>query len=152
MDHFEKFKQKANLKYQDKYDYARFQYVNAKTASVIICPEHGEFSQKPDHHIRPDAIGCPQCVPLLKRRDLNRVYSGPETLSQEDYLQRVNDRYAAKFSYDMSNYQGLTKGTVTITCPHHGESTYVRVQVLWSAGSNSLKDEIVRRFSSRGYF
>ncbi len=34
----------------DKYDYSKVEYVNAKTPVIIICKEHNEFSQAPDHH------------------------------------------------------------------------------------------------------
>ena len=31
----------------DKYDYSKVEYVNNKTKVCIICPEHGEFWQRP---------------------------------------------------------------------------------------------------------
>jgi hypothetical protein len=44
----------------DKYDYSKVEYVNAKTKVCIICPEHGEFWQRPNDHIN-KRYGCPLC-------------------------------------------------------------------------------------------
>lgn len=43
----------------NKYDYSKVEYVNNKTKVCIICPEHGEFWQKPDNHM--NGKGCPFC-------------------------------------------------------------------------------------------
>ena len=50
---------KAKLIHKCKYDYSKVQYVNKKTPVIIICDKHGEFLQKPMHHLR--KCGCPQC-------------------------------------------------------------------------------------------
>ena len=47
--------------HDNKYDYSKINYVNSKTKVVIICPEHGEFTQRPGHHVH-YANGCPQCI------------------------------------------------------------------------------------------
>ncbi len=54
------FIDKSNKIHDNKYNYSKFEYVNAKTPSLIICPikDHGEFVQKPDHHTRKNALGC----------------------------------------------------------------------------------------------
>lgn len=44
----------------DKYDYSKVEYVNLKTPVCIICPEHGEFWQKPTVHVH-QKCGCPAC-------------------------------------------------------------------------------------------
>ena len=44
----------------DKYDYSKVEYINSKTKVCIICPEHGEFWQKPNYHIN-NKSGCPSC-------------------------------------------------------------------------------------------
>ena len=47
----EEFIQKAREVHGDKYDYSKVNYVNSYTKVCIICPEHGEFWQKPNSHI-----------------------------------------------------------------------------------------------------
>lgn len=44
----------------DLYDYSKYEYVTAKTKSVIICRKHGEFLVSPDNHSR--GKGCPTCA------------------------------------------------------------------------------------------
>lgn len=55
----EKFKQKAKKIHNEKYDYSKVNYINNKTKVCIICPVHGEFWQKPIHHLQ--GCGCPKC-------------------------------------------------------------------------------------------
>ena len=42
-----------------KYDYSKTNYFNNSTKVCIICPEHGEFWQRPIHHL--NGVGCPLC-------------------------------------------------------------------------------------------
>ena len=43
----------------DKYDYSKVKYEGNKVKICIICPEHGEFYQRPNNHL--SGQGCPQC-------------------------------------------------------------------------------------------
>ena len=45
--------------HQNKYDYSKFKYVNSHSKSIIICPTHGEFTQRPNSHQQ--GRGCPTC-------------------------------------------------------------------------------------------
>ena len=45
----------------DKYDYSLVDYVKSKNKVIIICPKHGNFKQRPGHHIH-YANGCPKCA------------------------------------------------------------------------------------------
>ena len=53
------FIKKAIAIHGDKYDYSKVNYINAFTKVCIICPEHGEFWQKPNSHLSKQ--GCPKC-------------------------------------------------------------------------------------------
>lgn len=55
----QKFIKKARQIHGDRYDYSKVEYVNANTKVCIICPEHGEFWQRPDDHLQ--GQGCPVC-------------------------------------------------------------------------------------------
>lgn len=46
-------------KHGDKYDYSLVKYYGAKSYIKIICPKHGEFSQRAGNHT--DGRGCPTC-------------------------------------------------------------------------------------------
>ena len=50
---------KARDIHGNKYDYSKVEYKGAKEPICIICPEHGEFWQKPNDHL--NGRGCPIC-------------------------------------------------------------------------------------------
>lgn len=50
-----------------KYDYSKVNYINLLTPVLIICPEHGEFHQRPSHHAH--GKGCPICGFRKKSHD-----------------------------------------------------------------------------------
>lgn len=55
----DEFIEKARRVHGNKYDYSKVEYVNNSTKICIICPEHGEFWQTPNNHLR--GKGCYQC-------------------------------------------------------------------------------------------
>jgi len=60
------FIEASNKVHGNKYDYSLVNYVNSKTKVIIICSKHGQFSQRPSHHVH-YANGCPNC-----REDISR--------------------------------------------------------------------------------
>lgn len=69
-----------------KYDYTNVTYVNSATKVCIICPEHGEFWQTPNHHIR--GVGCPKCNLSHLERDVMNYLDEVEITY--DYQKRFN--------------------------------------------------------------
>ena len=55
----EQFIDEANIVHNNKYNYTKVDYKNAYTKIKIICPEHGEFEQTPNAHLKGE--GCPTC-------------------------------------------------------------------------------------------
>lgn len=53
------FVQRSNIIHNFKYNYSKVNYVNSNTKVCIICPEHGEFYQRPNAHL--SGQGCKQC-------------------------------------------------------------------------------------------
>lgn len=56
----DKFLVDARGRFGSVYDYSKFEYVNAKTKSVIGCPDHGSYVQNPDKHLSA-RYPCPVC-------------------------------------------------------------------------------------------
>ena len=54
----EEFITKAKTVHGNKYDYSRVVYVDSVTPVSIVCPEHGEFKQRPAMHL--SGRGCPE--------------------------------------------------------------------------------------------
>ena len=99
-----KFINSANNVHNGYYDYSKVEYKNAHTKVCIICPEHGEFWQTPNHHIM--GSGCPKCC--------GRKYT------LEDFLTESRKVHGDK--YDYSKVVFVNKTTkVCIICPEHGE-------------------------------
>jgi hypothetical protein len=57
----EDFIDKSNIKYNHKFDYSNFVYINVDCKSTIICPIHGEFEQTPYQHLN-YKYGCGKCA------------------------------------------------------------------------------------------
>jgi len=101
----EEFIQKAKEIHGDKYDYSKVEYKHSQQKICIICPEHGEFWQIPNHHLKKH--GCPKCV---------NVYS-PTT---EEFIQKAKLIHGDKYNYLKVEYKN-NNTKVCIICPEHGE-------------------------------
>ena len=55
----DEFIEKARKKHGDKYDYSKIETINDNDHVCIICPEHGEFWQRPKNHL--NGYGCTKC-------------------------------------------------------------------------------------------
>lgn len=55
----QEFIKNSSILHNSYYDYSKVIYNNTRNDVVIICPEHGEFSQKPHTHL--NGSGCSAC-------------------------------------------------------------------------------------------
>ena len=94
----------------DKYDYSKTVYVNWKTKVCIICPEHGEFWQAPESHIR--GCSCPRCSISSAGLSIDE--------RKRNFIEKSNKIYNRKYDYSHVVYQGK-RTKVCIICPEHGE-------------------------------
>lgn len=72
----------------DKYDYSKYEYINATTKSIVICKKHGEFKVTPNSHVN-GGSGCPKCGKKSK---------GEETISK--VLKENNIKYKMQHRFD----------------------------------------------------
>lgn len=106
MELINKFIKKARDVHGDKYDYSKVEYVNNKTKVCIVCPEHGEFWQRPDKHIsRKD--GCPNC-------------GGTKKLDRYEFIWKAIQKHGYKYDYRKVEYK-TTEENICIICHKHGE-------------------------------
>lgn len=106
----EDFIKESQEKHNNKYNYDSVQYVNARTKVTIICPNHGNFEQIPDSHLRSN--GCRKCN--YERIKVINSY----TLNQ--FIEKANKIHNNKYDYSKFDYQG-DKIKSIIICPIHGE-------------------------------
>jgi len=89
---------------RDRYDYSLVNYINSKTKIKIICKEHGEFEQRPDHHL--NNHGCSKCS---KNKKLTLI----------EFITHSNTIHNNKYDYSMVNYINAHT-IIDIRCPIHG--------------------------------
>ena len=101
----EEFIRRANEIHHNKYSYEKTSYTNANTKVIITCPIHGDFTQKPSHHM--NGHGCPHC----KKNDKDTT---------ESFIKKAKQVHGNKYDYSKVNYVN-TRTKVCIICPTHGE-------------------------------
>ena len=101
----EDFLRRAQATWGDRWDYSKTKYIKSTEKVTITCMEHGDFQQRPVHHIK-GRISCPGCRGLLPK----------DRQSQAD---RVWD---GRWDYSYTFNGGPLK-TVEIVCPEHGPFT-----------------------------
>lgn len=106
----ESFIGKAKKIHGDRYDYSKTEYVDYNTPLTIICPEHGEFYQKPNSHLQ--GCGCKKCNYQLINKD--------RKLTTEEFIKRARDIHGNKYDYSKVEYIN-NKTKVCIICHEHGE-------------------------------
>ena len=103
----EDFIAKARAKHGDKYNYSRAEYSGALKKLTISCPEHGDFQQKADSHLR--GQGCKHC------RDRSI------TDTTDSFTEKAARRHGGKYNYAKVMYGETQRDKVVITCPEHGD-------------------------------
>jgi hypothetical protein len=101
----EEYIKKANQLHENKYDYSNTKFGLTQDKITIICPIHGEFTQKANSHL--NGAGCPRC-------------SGNKKKTTEEFIIEANIIHDYKYDYSKTNYAGLNS-KVVIICPSHGE-------------------------------
>jgi hypothetical protein len=128
MTKLESFKEKANIKYKDKFDYGLITDIQRLDIKVkIICPIHGEFTQTPEKHLA-GKYGCKRCGELASAK------AKESTL--EVYLQKARAVHGDYYDYSKTVYTSIYD-KFTFICPIHGEFQQLASGHL--AGYNCIK-------------
>jgi len=99
----ENFILKAKKIHENKYDYSKVNYINAKTKVKIICSEHGVFEQQPTNHL--SGNGCPKCAGKNK--------------TNEKFIQQSKLIHGDRYNYSLVNYKN-SLNKIIIGCKLHG--------------------------------
>ena len=105
-----KFFNKSNTIHNRKYDYSKSEYKGTVYKILIICPIHGEFSQKAAAHY--SGHGCPKCARLL--------YGSGKRLNTEIFIKKAKLLHKDTYIYDKTDYKN-SDTNVIITCKEHGD-------------------------------
>ncbi len=103
------FIKKSKKIHKNKYNYSKFIYINARKDGIIICPSHGEFTQRPDNHLQ--GKGCSKC-----RDELSALRFKS---NQTEFKNKSNKIHKNKYDYSKFIYiNAHTKSN--IICKEHG--------------------------------
>jgi hypothetical protein len=105
----ERFLERGEVIHNNKYNYSKVRYSTSDKKIIIICPEHGEFLQVANSHLR--GVGCKQCA---LRRD-----SETKTFTKEIFLKRVKTIWGNQYDYSKVSYINFST-KVEIICFTHG--------------------------------
>ena len=96
---------KAQKVHKNKYDYTKVNYINSQTKVCIICPEHGEFWQRPASHLQGN--GCKKCA--------NNVTKDSRRMTTEQFIEKACKIHHNKYDYTKVDYVN-TETPVHIIC------------------------------------
>ena len=82
----------------DKYDYSKFVYTNASTNALIICPEHGEFSQQSRMHA--SGQGCPVCAHKARQDTCEERYGIRQPMNTREAHEKSKQTWLDKYGVD----------------------------------------------------
>jgi hypothetical protein len=102
----DEFIKKAIEKHGSRYCYDLVDYKGTDEDVIIICSEHGEFLQKPHHHLGSKS-GCQRCA-------------GVYTPTTDEFIKKAIEKYGNKYCYDLVDYKNNTT-KINIICSIHGE-------------------------------
>ena len=105
-----KFVEKAKLIHDSKYTYDNTRYISSNLKVQITCPEHGEFSQTPRHHL--GRKGCRKCYGV--------TVATRQTLSNEKCIEKFISVHGDRYDYSQTHYVRSDQ-PVKIICREHGE-------------------------------
>ncbi len=102
------FIDKAKRIYGDKYDYSKVDYKGTNTKIIIICDEHGEYTETPNNHIK---LGkeCFECT--------GRVGNVKHT--KNTFIEKAKTIHGDKYDYSKVVYN-TRDSKVIISCHLHG--------------------------------
>ncbi|MDW5288880.1 DUF723 domain-containing protein [Formosa sp. PL04] len=105
------FINKAKKVHGDKFDYSKVDYIRSHTKICILCPEHGEFYQKPTNHL--SGNGCKKCA-------YQYSHGKYRLTSLETFLSQAKEVHSDKYDYSNVKWEN-TSTKIAIICPIHGE-------------------------------
>ena len=113
----EKFFEKVKSIHGDKYDYSISVYTGSGDPITIICPIHGEFTQRASKHA--EGQGCPRCA-HARRANIISGKPSKKRKTSEQFIEEARTIHGEAYDYSKVNYI-TNKELVTIICPVHGE-------------------------------
>ena len=121
------FVKKCDKIHNKKYNYSLVNYIDNDTKVKIICPEHGEFEQVPNIH--------------LKGAECNKCSRNKLKIPLSTFIDKSNLLHSNRYDYSLVEYIN-NKTKVKIICPVHGEFEQIPSHHLNGRGCNNCGNNI----------
>lgn len=104
------FINRANTKFNYKFDYSKSIITGGQELITIVCPIHGDFMQSPTKHLR-TKYGCPKCATETTAKKIS--------VSQGEFINRSKKIHGNRYDYSLVNM--INRRTpIKIICKVHG--------------------------------
>lgn len=103
------FVKRSEQVHDKKYDYSKSEIFGVDKKVCIICPEHGEFWQKPSEHMM--GHGCPKCKGL-------KISEKKQKTTTKTLVEKFKLVHGDKYDYSKVEFNGW-KSKVEIYCKKH---------------------------------
>ncbi len=126
-----KFIEKAKDIHDNKYDYSKVEYVHSKSKIIIVCKTHGDFIQKPNHHL--NGAGCPICKESRGEREIKKHLNNNKIIFiHQKRFQDCKDKKQLPFDFYLPDYN--------ICIEFHGQQHYKAISY-WGGNKNFEKQQ-----------
>jgi hypothetical protein len=125
LENKQNFIERANKKFNFKFDYSLVEYENNDDKVIIICPIHGEFEQKTTNHLN-SKCGCGDCYKdtcntkkVLKEETTKEEKVKIKINRKELFFKRCFEIHGDKYDYSITEFKN-SNDKVKIICREHG--------------------------------
>jgi hypothetical protein len=125
LENKQNFIERANKKFNFKFDYSLVEYENNDDKVIIICPIHGEFEQKTTNHLN-SKYGCGDCYKdtcntkkVLKEETTKEEKVKIKINRKELFFKRCFEIHGDKYDYSITEFKN-SNDKVKIICREHG--------------------------------
>jgi protein-arginine kinase activator protein McsA len=125
----EEYIERAHIIHNNKYDYSLTVYTRGIDHIIIICPKHGEFTQRADTHL--EGRGCKRCGELR---------ASPST---EEFIKLAIEKHGDRYDYSETVYVH-SETSVTIICKTHGRFQQAPKDHLAGRGCRACHTDSIR--------
>lgn len=121
----ETFIKDAKAVHGDKYNYDKVVYINNKIPVIVTCPEHGDFSVKPNNHLS-CKVGCPVCSASLPEKTI------------WNFLHKNNIKFIYQYKVEYFDYRwDFYINDLNVVIEYNGEQHYKQVKYFNQEGSKA---------------
>ena len=125
IEYKQKFIERANEKFNFKFDYSLVEYKNNDDKVIIICPIHGQFEQNFGNHLN-SKYGCNDCKKdvsnakkVVKEKVVKEKLDKIKIDRKELFFKKCFENHGDRYDYSITEFK-TSNDKVKIICREHG--------------------------------